>query len=292
MSKLNKPENMDASLKCPFNPHQYKFEGFCGEITVPIGSFAWALSQVYIGKQLLYRTGWHVPKEHIRLAHQSVANSEGDGTAYIEKSNKDGYWLPWKPTQEDLMACDWKILLLPAPYWMSFDLKIGLPRAPDYHYSGYTTEETWDVVRHFDYSRGIHEFHNIGTLSNFQNKTTIKEIVGFACGLRIGGLSKLWNLTFIVSCNEDNCQETVELLSKDLYITIDDRTYKLFHFSDGYIPIDPSDKITSNPMVIGNKVIVFYNCYADQNFDVINICSIMNQEHSKAKHFYLSWYDK
>ncbi|MBC8949317.1 MULTISPECIES: hypothetical protein [Xenorhabdus] len=100
MSELSKPENMNASLKYPFNLAQNKFEGFGGEVTVPIGSFAWALSHVYVKKQLLCRTGWHVPKEHIRLAHQSVANSEGDGSAYIEKSDKDSYWLPWDPPKK------------------------------------------------------------------------------------------------------------------------------------------------------------------------------------------------
>ncbi|WP_415843365.1 MW1434 family type I TA system toxin [Xenorhabdus thuongxuanensis] len=79
---------------------------------VPAGSFAWALSKVYLGKQL-YRNGWNAPKEHMRLAYESVANNSegnGDGPAYIEKSDQDGYWFPWKPTQEDLMACDWKLL--------------------------------------------------------------------------------------------------------------------------------------------------------------------------------------
>ncbi|WP_086110656.1 Thoeris anti-defense Tad2 family protein [Xenorhabdus vietnamensis] len=96
---MNKLDNK----QCPFDPDQYNIDN--DNIAVPVGSFAWALSLVYLGKQV-HRTGWNTPIEHMRLAHKSEDGSADDGAAYIEKSDKDGYWSRWIPTQEDLIACD------------------------------------------------------------------------------------------------------------------------------------------------------------------------------------------
>ncbi|OKP03185.1 Thoeris anti-defense Tad2 family protein [Xenorhabdus thuongxuanensis] len=295
MSKLNKPENMNASLKwlSSLDRYQYQFDGFNGDVTVtaPIGSFAWALSHVYVRKQLLYRTGWHVPKEHIRLSHQSVANSEGDGSAYIEKSDKDGYWLPWKPTQEDLMAYDWKIMI-PELYWISFDLKIGSysNHGGEAFYGGYTTEEIGEIGKmnvYWDLN------NNVGTLSNIQNKTIFKEITGFVnsrgfeFGLGLDGSESIepysYILILIVSCNEDNCQKTVELLSKDLYVTVDDRIYELY-----------VDKRLFYPKVNGNTIMVLYESETRQvnASDVWELNKMMDGNIGRTKHFRLSWLDK
>ncbi|WP_099132575.1 MULTISPECIES: hypothetical protein [Xenorhabdus] len=140
---------------------------------------------------------------------------------------------------------------------MSFDLKIGLPHD---------------------------RYDNIGTLSNFQNKTTIKEIVGFVCGLMTPGLGS-FNLMLIVSCDEDHCQKTVELLSKEFYVTVDNRTYKL-NVSDILLPLK----------VNGTTITVVYdnNSHGKEYSasEAINVCSILKDNIGKTKHFRFGWYDK
>ncbi|WP_416778495.1 Thoeris anti-defense Tad2 family protein [Xenorhabdus budapestensis] len=128
MSEINKPEDKKTDLNCPFKPEQYQIGK--DSITVPAGTFAWASSHVYLGKQV-YRSGWNAPKEHMRLAHKSEAGSAGDGAAYIEKSDNEGYWAHWQPTQEDLMACDWNLLKSepkpkPVDCMLEFDLNVGV----------------------------------------------------------------------------------------------------------------------------------------------------------------------
>ncbi|MDC9606665.1 Thoeris anti-defense Tad2 family protein [Xenorhabdus griffiniae] len=292
MSEINKPENLNANLSCSFNPDLYKFNGFSGEVTVPIGSLAWALSHVYLKKQLLYRIGWNAPKEHIRLAHQTIANSEGDGSPYIEKSDKNGYWLPWEPTQEDLIACDWKILIEPPPYWVSFDLKIG----KFYHeikYMGYSTEEVVNMIGN-PYNDPNTNF-NFGTLSNFQNKTTpIRKIMGF--------ISRNWNpiisdinvsnLTLIVSCDKNNLQKTAELLSRDLYLAVDDRIYKFFISNSPVPPKVDETTITVNYLPVDSAPDGSHPFNEKKLFDLDELYKIMNDNIGKTKHFHLSWYDK
>ncbi|WP_338803909.1 MW1434 family type I TA system toxin [Xenorhabdus griffiniae] len=293
MSEINKPENLNANLSCSFNPDLYQFNGFSGEVTVPIGSLAWALSHVYLKKQLLYCIGWNAPKEHIRLAHQTIANSEGDGSPYIEKSDKNGYWLPWEPTQEDLMACDWKILMLPEPppYWISFDLKIGSFYMS--HGVGYSTEEAMNAMGNI-FNAPTADF-NVGTLSNFQNKTTpIREIIAFIkCGwTNIDDWeSKIglgYNLTLIVSCDKNNRQKTAELLSRDLYLTVDDKIYK-FSVSDPYLP----PKVDGTTMTVVYGYMFHHNPNDERRYDIDELYySIMKNNIGKTKHFHLSWYDK
>ncbi|MEX0446709.1 hypothetical protein [Xenorhabdus sp. SGI246] len=86
MSEINKPEDKKTDLNCPFKPEQYQIGK--DSITVPAGTFAWASSHVYLGKQV-YRSGWNAPKEHMRLAYKSEVGSAGDGAAYIEKSDNE-----------------------------------------------------------------------------------------------------------------------------------------------------------------------------------------------------------
>ncbi|OKP03181.1 Thoeris anti-defense Tad2 family protein [Xenorhabdus thuongxuanensis] len=208
MSELSKPENMNASLKCPFNPDQYRDYG--ADIIVPAGSFAWALSKVYLGKQV-HRSGWNAPIEHMRLAYKSEVGSADDGAAYIEKSDKDGYWSRWTPIQEDLMACDWKLLQLPESNWMSFDLEVGMGLFDDAIYNGYISNDMRP--------RGTKiRNRSSGTLSNFQNNiTTIREVAGF-----------IWDSDEVivgVSCYEDGCQKAAELLKNSLSITLNGKTY-------------------------------------------------------------------
>ncbi|MCC8365599.1 DUF2829 domain-containing protein [Xenorhabdus sp. PB61.4] len=130
MSDVNKLDNK----QCPFDPEQYNIGD--NNITVPASTFSWALSLVYLGKQV-HRSGWNAPIEHIRLAYKSEVGNTDDGVAYIEKSDKNGYWSRWVPTQEDLLACDWKLLKssLTDNCMLEFDLNIGTGAYADFKYA-------------------------------------------------------------------------------------------------------------------------------------------------------------
>ncbi|MDE9482772.1 DUF2829 domain-containing protein, partial [Xenorhabdus bovienii] len=119
MSEVNKPENKESNLKCPFNPDQYKGN----DVAAPVGSFPWAVIQVYLGNKV-HRHGWDSPNEYIHLAPESAPASGEDDPPQIVKHDKQGYLASWLPTQEDMMACDWKQLIS----WdnpLVFDLTLG-----------------------------------------------------------------------------------------------------------------------------------------------------------------------
>ncbi|WP_416777409.1 Thoeris anti-defense Tad2 family protein [Xenorhabdus budapestensis] len=211
MSEVNK-----LDLNCPFNPDQYNIGD--GNITVPAGTSAWALSLVYLGEQV-HRSGWNAPIEHMRLAHKSETDSGGDGTAYVEKSDKDGYWSRWTPTQEDLLACDWKLLKsvseCPEDSVLVFDLTPGV-KVDD------LGETSWG-----------HEYYGVdghfGPLNIIQNKTDIAKISIFYW-IEYGKNSLLspnlfWNVTPYP--NSESPQKVVELFGRTLYITVDNVSYNL-----------------------------------------------------------------
>ncbi|MBD2786607.1 DUF2829 domain-containing protein [Xenorhabdus sp. DI] len=91
MSEINKPY--------PLNPDQYKSDD-----VAPIGSFPWAMIQLYLGKKV-HRKDWDVPNEYIQLRPASEGLP-----ALIEQFDKHGSFTIWTPTQEDLIACDWNLL--------------------------------------------------------------------------------------------------------------------------------------------------------------------------------------
>ncbi|WP_338803117.1 MW1434 family type I TA system toxin [Xenorhabdus griffiniae] len=209
MSDVNRPGNK----QCPFDPNQYQVND--NNINVPAGTFAWALSQIFLGKQV-YRSDWDVPKEHMRLAHESESNNgEGGGTPYIEKSNKDGYWYPWRPTQEELqnslMTCDWKVLKskYPEDTMLSFDLKIGT-----YDYDGnaqnwgYLTTGSWVTSEPF------------GTLTNLQSTVDIRYILAF-----ILQEAPIGNFNYIQL--QVDTQNQPDLWDKDLEVTVNGSIYNL-----------------------------------------------------------------
>ncbi|CDM88137.1 Thoeris anti-defense Tad2 family protein [Xenorhabdus bovienii] len=253
MSKVNKPEN-NAALKCPFDPNQYHTDN--EKIAVPVGSSAWALSQIFLGKQV-HRSGWNAPIEHMRLAHKSEAGSADDGAAYIEKSDKDGYWSRWTPTQEDLLACDWNLLaaVCPEDSMLVFDLKSG-------NESGY--------VGYVD--------NQYGTLNIIQNKVGFKEILFFKSAMGSFNDMPVGYLSFKISYDIANHQTLENLLKKKLYITIDDTTYNIGHYG----VFSPDD----------NKEEKTYKVSYEHDYpsDIDKLYKIMSQsEHSKR--YYLNWND-
>ncbi|CDG16254.1 DUF2829 domain-containing protein [Xenorhabdus doucetiae] len=174
----------DANLHCPFNPTiYYNLKDWAGNITAPVGTFAWALSRVYLG-QHVYRSGWNAPKEYVRLAYEQVSSNKKGEAPYIEKSDKDGYWVSWQPTQEDLMACDWK--LLQQDIWMSFDINLGYTTVPYWSKAmGYLSNDMIPIIKEkhlFEVDpEGSIIQNSFGTLSNVQNQATsaIRAVEGF-----------------------------------------------------------------------------------------------------------------
>ncbi|MCP9266841.1 DUF2829 domain-containing protein [Xenorhabdus sp. XENO-1] len=216
MSEINKPENAD--LKCPFDLNQYNIGD--NNITVPAGTSAWALSLVYLGKQV-HRSGWNAPIEHMRLAHKSEVGNTDDGDAYIEKSDKNGYWSRWTPTQEDLLACDWRLLeslCSSEDSMLVFDLTSGADKNSNDQYWGYSSGK-------YDSS--------LGDLSIVQNKTDIAEFsLLYWIEYNSSALENqvFWNISSYP--NEESVQKVAKLFSKVLVITVDNISYNLGRAKD------------------------------------------------------------
>ncbi|MBC8946937.1 Thoeris anti-defense Tad2 family protein [Xenorhabdus indica] len=256
MSDVNKPDNTDR--KCPFDPNQYNIGD--NNITVPAGTSAWALSLVYLGKQV-HRSGWNAPIEHMRLAHKSEAGNTDDGDAYIEKSDKDGYWSRWTPRQDDLLACDWALLESESKpecsedTMISFHLTLGTGELEDVGQSwGYMTEKG-----HFDSSDAI-----FGTLSDFQSNINITNIVSF---IFYGD-----TITLKVSSNTDDSDKMLEFIAKNLHVTVDNKTY-ILHFMMTEHPTD-SD--------------IYRVDYSPSDGDEIKLGEVLKQT-NKTKYFCFRW---
>ncbi|MGJ0580638.1 Thoeris anti-defense Tad2 family protein [Xenorhabdus bovienii] len=228
MSEINKPENDNADLKCPFNPDQYKKKvNVEVDGVAPVGSLPWALIQVYLGKEV-HRSGWNAPIEHMRLTHKSEVGSADDGAAYIEKSDKGGYWSRWQPTQEDLMACDWSLLKSepkPNDCMLSFDVFIGTANATLQGSEGHVA---WGYVKD-GYKWDEHEWSkSFGDLKVIQNKTDIVETSSFYWHASSDNKVDVIIWIAVSNANQESSQKLIEFFqTKELYITVDGVTYNL-----------------------------------------------------------------
>ncbi|OTA14477.1 hypothetical protein Xvie_03698 [Xenorhabdus vietnamensis] len=117
MSDVINPEH-----ECPFDPKHYQ----CDCFIAPVGSFSWALIQLKLRKRVT-RSVWVNCQGNnemylaITPRVNNLAVEEGsayavDGVAvgtqydyltHIDLRNEHGNFVPWQPTQEDMMACDW-----------------------------------------------------------------------------------------------------------------------------------------------------------------------------------------
>ncbi|MCC8459403.1 DUF2829 domain-containing protein [Photorhabdus aegyptia] len=116
MSEVMKPEN-----ECPFDPKQYE----CHSVVAPVGSFSWALIQLKLRK-LVARSVWRDKKVYLAITPRVNDLTIEEGSAYsvdgvavgtkydylthIDLRNEHGNFVPWQPTQEDMMACDWEFV--------------------------------------------------------------------------------------------------------------------------------------------------------------------------------------
>ncbi|MQL47569.1 DUF2829 domain-containing protein [Photorhabdus khanii] len=114
MSEIMKPEN-----ECPFDPKQYE----CHCLVAPLGSFSWALIQLKLRKRVA-RSVWGdkgmylaitprvndltVEKDSAYAVDGVAVGTKYDYLTHIDLRNEHGNFVPWQPTQEDMMACDWE----------------------------------------------------------------------------------------------------------------------------------------------------------------------------------------
>ncbi|MBD2794038.1 DUF2829 domain-containing protein [Xenorhabdus sp. 42] len=120
MSEFIKPEN-----ECPFDPKQYQ----CDCFIAPVSSFSWALIQLKLRKRVT-RSVWvnckgnnemyltitprvndlTVEKDSAYAVDGVAIETKYDYLTHIDLRNEHGNFVPWQPTQEDMMACDWKFV--------------------------------------------------------------------------------------------------------------------------------------------------------------------------------------
>ncbi|QTL40627.1 DUF2829 domain-containing protein [Xenorhabdus budapestensis] len=120
MSEFIKPEH-----ECPFDPKQYH----CDCFIAPVGSFSWALIQLKLRKRVT-RSVWvncqgnnemylaitprvnnlAVEKDSAYAVDGVAVGTKYDYLTHIDLRNEHGNFVPWQPTQEDMMACDWQFV--------------------------------------------------------------------------------------------------------------------------------------------------------------------------------------
>ncbi|MCG3462807.1 DUF2829 domain-containing protein [Xenorhabdus bovienii] len=283
MSEINKPENVD--LKCPFNPNQYNIGD--DNITVPAGTSAWALSLVYLGKQA-HRSGWNAPIEHMRLAHKSEVGSADDGAAYIEKSDKDGYWSRWVPTQEDLMACDWNLLeseskpVCPEDSMLVFELTLESKTISDGTGWGYVSDEMQS------YSSDLSPLNQtpFGTLNEvIKNDTNInKNYVFYWYESKDDDPLLIWLASSYL--DQDSYQKVGDLFkNKVLDVTVNGVTYNIGEFNSFRIMPESPDSAYA--------YLIWYDgsLGSQSQKDVRKFGEILKQS-GETKRFCFKWRDK
>ncbi|AOM39937.1 Thoeris anti-defense Tad2 family protein [Xenorhabdus hominickii] len=256
MSEVNKPENDNADLKCPFNPDQYKIDA----IAAPVGTSPWALIQVYLGHQV-HRSDWDAPDEYIHL----VPGNGNDIAPSIQKRDKHGMLTSWQPTQEDLMACDWSFLKQD-DCMLAFDLKIGTGKYSD-------NELDWGYLADNESAVGPAHEGPFGSLATLKNNTDIIKFSYFAWqgrsdnyrGILIGVSS---------GSTQAGYQKMVELFAKDLTVSVNGVPYHL-------------GSSTALQNMVGQKPYEFIGQYT--NDDAQKLGALLKQNVNKTLHFCFNW---
>ncbi|PHM51004.1 Thoeris anti-defense Tad2 family protein [Xenorhabdus sp. KK7.4] len=245
MSDVNKLDDK----QCPFDLSKYK----SNDVVAPIGSLPWAIIQVYEGKAV-GRTEWNSLPEYIHLS----TKNDGSGPIHIEKHNKDGISETWEPTHEDLMACDWDF-----SYLLSFNLTLGVG---NYSIPGYSAQDWGYISDKGDLGTGEVTF---GTLTGLQTNTDIQNVLGFY--FTTDGYSSVdKTISLSASSDQNNYQNVLALLSKNLYVSVDGKTYNLGISG----PIGDDVKYTGTISYTGDEA---------QKLGVIL------QEKGQTKTFFLNW---
>ncbi|MBD2793075.1 DUF2829 domain-containing protein [Xenorhabdus szentirmaii] len=204
-SNLTEKKNKTPEHECQFNLGDFKDE----KIIAPVGSFSWALIQLKLGNNIS-RKSW-TKKEHLKFVPRKTNGEDKyDYLSHIDKRNIYGNWGPWQPNQEDLMACDWELFKPKSEdCMMSFELELGTASFNHGHDWGYIDQEG-------KWLSGSQS--TFGTLTPISNKTVIKQVLAFYW-------STYDHFYLIVSSDKEDNSKLLELITKNLYITVDDVTY-------------------------------------------------------------------
>ncbi|WP_426576033.1 DUF2829 domain-containing protein [Xenorhabdus stockiae] len=288
MSEFIKPEH-----ECPFDPKQYH----CDCFIAPVGSFSWALIQLKLRKRVT-RSVWvncqgnnemylaitprvnnlAVEKDSAYAVDGIAVETKYDYLTHIDLRNEHGNFVPWQPTQEDMMACDWQFFkdnVKPEPVpdlgdnMMVFDLTMGTGIDKK---NGSNT--TWGYYDKKDDRKNSH-----GVLKLLQNKTDIeKTIIFYWIEYNNNNNNNnnddpifIWNL--LSHHSKDSEKKTNELFeNKSLYITVDDITYNL------------GKRSTTKATDIQYECVNWY-----QNNDEAKKLSAVLKRTGETKRFYCNW---
>ncbi|MBE8597906.1 DUF2829 domain-containing protein [Xenorhabdus sp. BG5] len=185
MSEFIKPEH-----ECPFDPKQYQ----CDCFIAPVGSFSWALIQLKLRKRVT-RSAWKncqgnnemyltitprvndltVEKDSAYAVDGVAVSTKYDYLTHIDLRNEHGNFVPWQPTQEDMMACDWRFVennikpeIEPFPesaLRMKGKLTLGRHQDSEFNYLEYI---------------GYEKLLKTGRWEEISNNTFIKNFEGFS----------------------------------------------------------------------------------------------------------------
>ncbi|TDB49254.1 DUF2829 domain-containing protein [Photorhabdus khanii] len=233
MSEIMKPEN-----ECPFDPKQYE----CHCLVAPLGSFSWALIQLKLRKRVA-RSVWGdkgmylaitprvndltVEKDSAYAVDGVAVGTKYDYLTHIDLRNEHGNFVPWQPTQEDMMACDWEFFedaVKPelGDNMIVFDIILGVGK--------------WAVhsnMSSFGY-RNMKEYTPIDDL--FGSSNIIKNKANIEKNLEFIWTDERKSFTWKVlsDSNEESYHKVIDLLkNKELHITVDGKIYNLGKESNG-----------------------------------------------------------
>ncbi|PHM60474.1 hypothetical protein Xsto_03970 [Xenorhabdus stockiae] len=256
MSDVNKLDNK----KCSFNPDQYKYKKSIDievDDVAPVGSFPWAVIQVYLNKPVR-RSDWDF---NIYLMPKY---DDSGSVIYLQWLDKDGNILPWTPEQEDMVACDW----ISMDCMLAFSLKLGTSKYGGTAGTGVPGQDWGYMTIHGD---KISNESTFGTLTEIQNKTDIESILMFYWEERQGDR----NLRLKTSSNKENYENMLNLTKKSLYITVEGVSYNV-----GVPIVSRSYSTNDDPNY-------WYTAYYE-NDDAQKVGTILKQT-DQTKTFCLNW---
>ncbi|MDX7987845.1 DUF2829 domain-containing protein [Xenorhabdus sp. 12] len=289
MSEVNKPEkqNKKMGFECQINPDDYKVKAkveLSNDITAPVGSFPWAIIQVYLGKKMRCKD-WSYPEKYIYLNTQKADDDKAE-QVYLQVHDRHDHSRDWLPDQDDMVACDWeeaKVKLKPVcpeDSMYVFDLTIEYASSKD-TLGGLM--EMWGYVDETDAIKWNPNHHAVGAINIVSNNAEIVQTDSFYW-VETPNTSGSWNmLKWNVSTphNKESYEKIKNLFNnKNLYITVDSITYYL---GKPYVPTYSEDVY---------KCFTSYALGIPYSSEAGKLREILKQQIGKTKRFCVTWRDE
>lgn len=158
---------------------------------VQVGTFAWALVQLNLNK-LVNRTGWNGKKMYLVLSPKLTGLTVNAGSQYalsgipvgkkydylthIDLCNVNGDFVPWQPSQTDMMADDWALVDLSIdlkdPF--IFEMLSGEVLKPQEEYRGYYEDVACGSYKRIQQNSQINSAIMFVLYSSGQNKDALQ----------------------------------------------------------------------------------------------------------------------